>query len=313
VARRSDGELTFEAALVRSSGLAKSTELARCLHEGWVAVKFAYAGQAAALHARSAELNPSEYDDGRSEHEAAVLLRTFADVGIPQLCDVGVSNGIHTRQLLEQLQTRGIEPERVLGTDFDPFLLNVAERRLAENPVVSLAQWDLEAGPSDQLRRWRAADRPVLVTLLGGTLGNLRSPERTLRYLAASVLPGDRLCVGVFLREADSAVGTTQLAYADERVIEILVQPLLEMGIPASGFATDTEVTDIGVTVSATLVRTVDVGDLTIHAGHRVILLRSRRYEPAELELQMARGGWQVISQEVDGSHAVAIAARADS
>jgi hypothetical protein len=79
------------------TALADAPELRQCVNDGWVSVKFAYAGQAAALNERFADIYRSDYNDGRAEHEVTSLPRAFANATLAQLCDIGVSNGIHTR------------------------------------------------------------------------------------------------------------------------------------------------------------------------------------------------------------------------
>lgn len=123
------------------------------VHAGRLSSKFLYAGNAANLHLRYGDIYPAEYDDGRAEHEAATLARCFLGSPHRQVCDIGMSNGVHTVRLIGELSKKALRPGRILGLDYSRILLDGAQERLSRETEqdVTVKSWDLESGPTSEI------------------------------------------------------------------------------------------------------------------------------------------------------------------
>ncbi|MFD5871079.1 hypothetical protein [Streptomyces sp. NPDC060322] len=280
--------------------------LARHLRRRRMPVRFLYAGRAADRHVQLAEAFPDEYLDGRSDHEVNTLAEVLGPGPVPrQLCDIGTSNGVHSAQLVTGLSRRGLGCRRYLGMDFSPRLLAAAEGRLASCTPVDrhFVQWDIENGPTGAISSWRRGDDGVVMALVGGTLGNVDDPARTLRHLRASCTAGDTLVLGVFLPPSpgEDVLGP----YVTPAMSEMMLMPFRAVGLADHLLDLRVEFTGGAVTGTVRLRGSLvmdDVlpGGLHLTEGDEIECFRSTRFTPGAVDRLLMATGWQPLGGRAD-------------
>jgi L-histidine Nalpha-methyltransferase len=293
----------------------------RCISEGVLPLRYAYAGSAAYTHDRLAGS-----DDYRSVIGSVELeLRAFGSDGFPsaalsRVVEIGPGNGVHTVALLRSLAARGQPTRSYLGLDFSATLLGLACERIREafGGKVSLqsAVWDMEAGPSARIERWRVGlgrDGPVVACLLGHTLGNVDSGEQVLGNIHRSLRAGDVLAVGVTLRPHGDDHAAVLAPYQTDAFRAAAIEPLRAAGIAADDLDFGVHYADGAVIGEAVFVRKVRVGPMLVPAGHVLHCFFSRRFALSEVLTMLERTGFQLRTAVADDAreHAVVIAAHA--
>ncbi|MYW04639.1 L-histidine N(alpha)-methyltransferase [Streptomyces sp. SID3343] len=297
--------------------LARATLLCH-LRERRFPVRLLYSGAAAHRHMQFAAENFAEYLDGRSEHEVSVLAEALPGSEFPpQLCDVGTSNGVHSMQFLTELDRRRPHCRRYLGIDFSSRLLGVARARLEPfAPADShFAQGDIESGPIEAVRAWRQRDHGMLLCLLGGTLGNVEDPARTLRNLRDSCRPSDVLALGVFLPPA--AGHNVVEPYATAPMRDLMMIPLRAAGFEDHHLELRVEFIDRAVTGTARLCTSLVLADdlipggIPFTEGQEIDCFRSQRFDGAEIQRLLKATGWHVTTERDDEEEYLVVVARA--
>jgi L-histidine N-alpha-methyltransferase len=180
---------------------------------------------------------------------------------------------------------------------------------------VSTDIWDIEAGPSDRIERWRSAREataPLLVCLLGHTLGNLESGSQTLVNIYDSLCPGDVLLAGLTLRNPTVDERTVLAPYRTDVFRAAALEPLHAAGLHPDDIDFAVRFVDSAVVGDATILRNIRVGDVTLPAGHALRCFYSRRFDMGDVMPLFKRSGWTVRANIVDDlrEHAVVTAVR---
>ena len=285
------------------------------LISGRLPLKFAYAGSAALTHAVLAGSQGYQAVIGAAEFEAAALRALFRLRPPPrQIAEVGPGNGVHTVSLLNALGNLGMPCERYLAVDFSRTLLDMAVRRIRRGAdprtAVAAAHWDIESGPSSVLHLGRAPGRPLLLCLLGNTIGNVEDPVGALHNLADSMQSGDVLLLGLTLRSGRSD-DELLAPYRSDAFRAAALEPLRCAGVdPADiDFLLDWE--NDAVIGKAVLRRHSRIGDVDLPAGHRVRCFSSRRFRPDMVTDLLPPPRWRILRVSVHpgGEHLVVAAA----
>jgi L-histidine N-alpha-methyltransferase len=273
-------------------------------------VKFAYAGSATGTHIALADNLPFEELGGRAEHEVrAVLL-----VGKPlpsQICDVGPSNGLHTIEFLRRYRAAGGRCTRYLAMDYSGRLLAVARENLAScvPDMAAFVRWDMEMAPSTAVADWRGQG-PVLMCLLGNTLGNVEQPDRSLVHLRASCRTDDLLLLSVSLLAAGDEA-TLLHPYHSAVFRNMVLQPLRAAGIPDRDVDLVVRLENDTIVAEARLSRSARALGVDLLAGETIGCFRSRRHHKQAVIDLLRATGWQPLADatSADGSQ-LSVAAR---
>ncbi|WP_344612938.1 L-histidine N(alpha)-methyltransferase [Dactylosporangium salmoneum] len=280
-------------------------------------MKYAYAGSAAYTHDRYASTADYSAMMASAANESETLLMSgVRDLDLRDLAEVGPGNGRHSVAFLRGLAERGRAPRRYLGVDFSATLLNIAAERIRAQAgaglAVDTAVWDVEDRPSPCLERWRSGAGPVVVCMLGGTLGNLESPVQVLRNLADGLCSGDVLLLTVLLRPATAAVESTMSAYRTEAFRCAALEPLVAAGLRPADMRLTLTYDDSAVVGEVTLLRDARVGRTRLPRGHQFRCFLSRRFAGDEVIRLLYDSGWAVRAVRVDEAdhHMTLVAAR---
>ncbi|WP_433219085.1 L-histidine N(alpha)-methyltransferase [Dactylosporangium sp. CS-047395] len=280
-------------------------------------LKFAYAGSAAFTHDRYAETDSYAEMMASAAAESDTLLHSgLADLDLNEIAEVGPGNGRHSVAFLGQLAARGRAPRRYLAMDFSQTLLGIAERRVRDGlgPRMRLDTevWDVEECPTGHLERWRSGGSPVVVCLLGHTLGNLEDPNQALRHLAGGLRAGDVLLASVLLRIPPGSEDSTMTAYRTDAFRSAVLEPLLAAGLDPSDLDLRIGYDDNAVVGEATLCRDARVGGTELPRGHQIRCFLSRRFTGDEVVRLFSDSGWSIRAIRVDetGNHMTVVAAR---
>ena len=294
--------------------------VARSIAEGVLPFRYAYAGSAAYTHDRLAT------SDGYLSVVAAVELELralendeLAKAALSRMVEIGPGNGVHTVALLRSLAARGMRTRSYLALDFSAILLGLACDRIRDafGGAVSLqsAVWDMEAGQSARIERWRVGlgrDGPVLAGLFGHTLGGVESGEQVLGHVRDSLRPGDILAAGVALRSPGDDDAAVLAPYQTDTFRAAAIEALRAAGVAAADLEFDVRYTDGAVIGEAVFLRKVRIGQLTLPPGHVLRCFRSRRFAVDEVLSLLQGTGFRVRATVVDDQrqHLVVIAVR---
>lgn len=286
------------------------------MRKGYVPLKYAYTGSAAYTHDALARTEGYATVVGAASFEAETLLGVLGDRPSDQVAEVGVGNGTHTVAFLSAL-TAAAAPERMryLGLDFSTTLLGLALPRIAAAfPGLdrTSGHWDLEEGRTRLISAWRGATGPVLVCLLGHTLGNLEDPEQALRNLASSTLPDDILLLGLNLMPQDADEEAVLAPYLNDVFRAAVLEPLCATSLTEDSLRLGLRTRGRAVIGEATFAEPVSVHgyDFTAHSTVRCFL--SARYLVEEPLRLLRSAGWRVSGWAVDESatHMAVVARR---
>lgn len=296
------------------------SSVVRCIGEGVLPLRYAYAGSAAYTHDRLATADGYRSVIGSVELEVRALESDgFAAAALPRVVEIGPGNGVHTVALLRSLAARGTACRHYLGLDFSATLLGLACDRIRDafGAAVSLqsAVWDMEAGRSARIERWRhglGRGGPVLACMLGHTLGNVESGEQVLRHVHASLRPGDVLVAGVTLQPPEADHAAVLAPYQTDVFRAAAIEPLRAAGIAAGDLDFDVHYADGAVIGEAVFLRKVRIGPLIVPSGHVLRCFCSRRFAMNEVLSLLERAGFRVRAAIVDDQkeHAVVMAER---
>jgi L-histidine N-alpha-methyltransferase len=284
---------------------------------GHVPLKFAYAGSAAYTHDRYASTADYQQMMTSAANESGTLLSSgLQDSASGGVAEVGPGNGLRSAAFLRHLQRAGVRFSRYLALDFSSTLLEIACVRLRASFVhcqIDTSAWDIEERPSTSVEEWRAGAGPILVCLLGHTLGNLEDPARALANIATGHRPGDVLVTSVLLREPPEVRAATIATYQSETFRRAALEPLLAAGLRRADLELDLGYREDAVVGEVTLVREVCLRGNPLPGGHRFRCFLSRRFDPEEVTRLIERSGWSVRGARIDNTdhHMTVIAMRA--
>jgi L-histidine Nalpha-methyltransferase len=270
-----------------------------CLRNRCIPTKFMFAGSAAHLQLRYAIDYPTEYIDGRSDHEIQTLSCLLGDDGLPdEVCDIGTSNGVHTAQFINKYNKIGTGCRRYLGIDFSQRLIDGAKKRLEGVLPTdhSFLRWDIETSPPPAIPAWRTTER-MLLCLFGNTLGNVDHQLQCLKNLFQIARPGDILAVGVYMMP-DSDEELLE-HYSSSAVLNVALEPLRAAGIADSSFEICVRCINSAVVIYARMRETVSVLGVVIRKGEMIKCFISRRYRNAEIISLLLASGWSPIGPTV--------------
>lgn len=269
----------------------------RALSRGVVPVKLAYLG-----NPREAErlmgLPSYQAITWSLPQEVDQVCSAAGSGGACSLADLGVGTGVHLVRLLAECGRRGVGVTRCLGIDLVPEFLAVARSRIErELPQIEFTsyEWDFEETRTEAIQKWRARSEftgPLVLTLLGLTLGNVESPARVLRNIRKSCSRQDVLVVDV----ATARGSRHQMLepYMSAAFEEATLAPFAAMGFPTDGFRTKVWWEEGSIYSAVEVLQPVRIPDsgLVLVPGDGVVVFRSRRYSPGALARLAESTGW---------------------
>jgi L-histidine Nalpha-methyltransferase len=280
---------------------AHRSSLIRHLRQRKCPLKFAYAGSGTDTHVALADNLPHTELGARAMHEAEVLQGAGFTGEIP-ICDIGPSNGAHTAEFLRQCSFRGLRCESYLGLDYSQRLLAVAEHNLGNNiPIRSkFGHWDFENGPTRHIEDWRSGT-PVLICLLGNTLGNVDNPVSALSNIYRSAQAGDHLLTSVTILE-EGRVDQMLRPYRTPEFQAMVLQPLRAAGLQDEDVSLDVSFAKNTIFANAHLKRPVELLGVPFDAGESIECFRSRRNTIPEVKSLLVQSSWMPQSWLSDES-----------
>ncbi|AVT28195.1 hypothetical protein C6361_00300 [Plantactinospora sp. BC1] len=282
---------------------------------GALPLKFAYAGSAAYTHDHYASGVDYTAMMASAANESDILLSLgLGAATVGGIAELGPGNGLHTVTFLRHLAARGLRFRRYLAIDFSATLLEIACDRLRssfdDDFLVETSVWDFEDLPLSCVERWRAGEEPVLVCLLGHTLGNVEDPSRALGNLAAGLRNGDVLLASVLLRQPAALVESTMTAYRTHAFRCAALEPLIACGLRPSDLELVLRYVDSTVVGEVTLLRDARVEGLDLAGGHHFRCFLSRRFTCDEVVRLIENAGWSIRAARVDETrHHMTVAA----
>ncbi|GIM97372.1 hypothetical protein Ato02nite_091650 [Paractinoplanes toevensis] len=291
--------------------------LLRSIAAGQVPLKFAYVGSAAYTHDRYARTDDYAGMMASAERESDAFLRSrCCDPTVADLAEIGPGNGEHSAALLAALRAKGLPIRRYLGVDFSSTLLDISRRTLDDrfegDLAIDTAQWDAESSPAPVIEQWRPAAGPVLVCLVGGTLGNFENPLHGLRNIARMLHPGDLLLTSAFLRPNSGAINSSMSAYRTDEFRRAALEPMLAVGMNASDLDLSIAYQDGIFVGEVTLRKDAHLGFLRLPRGYSFRCFVSRRFDPGEFVGLLEKAGWSIYKTDVepDSDHITVVASR---
>ncbi|MEO3773438.1 L-histidine N(alpha)-methyltransferase [Micromonospora sp. B9E7] len=285
------------------------------IHAGRLPLKFAYAGSAAHTHDAYAATDDYLSMLASARHEAEALLAARAlTAGALAVAEIGPGNGKRSSAFLDRLTSLGHPCRRYLALDFSATLLAIACHRLAHfaNGQMSVDShvWDIESGASESVERWRPGPEPVVVCLLGHTLGNLECPSAALANIRASLRPHDVLVLSVVVGRPDEPEATVLSPYRCPEFRDAALEPLRAAGLPEVDLDFVLRWRDGVVTGEAVLRRPGVLDGTEVPAGHRIRCFQSRRFNYPDVIAAVREAGWLIRDAALaPGSHHLVITA----
>ena len=314
------------------------------LDEGFLPLKYAYAGSSAFTHARLAGTAGYKTVIGQCDHEVEALVTSLPLPTPHQIVDIGPGTGEHSatfilrlyqelrrRRALRETRAQWASP-RYLGLDFSTTLLDIAAPRIVDGlgtisgfPAigrstgkpppgrVTTAQWDVESGYTPTIEAWRQGDDPILICMLGHTLGNLEDPLQSLRNLALSSRPGDVLLIAVTLSPQGFDEGDDYEvlhSYDNKIFANAVLEPWRAAGICEEDVNFHLSLADRSVIGEVVFENPVTVAGHHYSQGTAIRCFTSARFLVQEVIGFLAQSGWNVLHRVVDkGSDHLALVA----
>jgi L-histidine N-alpha-methyltransferase len=293
--------------------------LLNSIAEGRVPLKFAYVGRAAHTHDRYARTADYAGMMASAERESGVFLRSgCCDPAVADVAEIGPGNGVHSAALLASLRAQGLPIRRYLGVDFSSTLLSISRRTLGDHfrgdLAVDTALWDVESSPSSVIEYWRPAAGPIMVCLVGHTLGNFENPLHAMRNIAGILRPGDLLLASVLLRPASGSDDVSMSAYRTDEFRRAALEPMIAAGMNVSDLELAIIYRDGAFVGEVTLRRDARLGGLRLPRGYSFRCFVSRRFRTGEVVGLLRQAGWLIYETAVepDSDHMTVVASRAE-
>jgi len=268
-----------------------------------VPLKFAYAGSAAHTHNRLA--SRSSYQSVATAIDAeirATLKLLDPNVTGLSICEVGPGNGTHTVAFLRTLYQAGTSVLNYLGLDFSRELLSILERQLAQDEPrlpVHVDTWDFEAEPTTAIDSWRSSSKPVLILMIGHTIGNPYSPLACLKNIFLSSRPGDGLVLSAMLRGTQPVADLVK-PYLDSVFIAAALEPLRMGGLNISegSFHVRWEESTSAIIGEFVLSNDQRISyreeTIVFSAGSIIRCFLSRRFQQNDIATLLSDAGWLI-------------------
>jgi L-histidine N-alpha-methyltransferase len=285
------------------------------IENGALPLKFAYVGSGAWAHDTLAKSIAYKHVVGSARHEAAIL-RTVNSLrpAIKQIVEIGPGNGQHTTAFITKLAAAGYVCERYLGLDFSRTLLTIAVPSIRSSQsnkfAVTAGLWDVEQRATGQIENWRVGEDPVVVCVLGQTLGNVENPGNVLTNLRRSLRAGDLLLLGLAPRLIGASSDTYLMPYRSRVFRRAALEPLQIVGVDLKQIVFRLRYEDNAVKAYAVFKQRVRVDGMTLERGHVVRCFLSRRFQPQDVRVLLESSGWLPQRSELDdsGEHFAVIA-----
>ncbi|MFG1777554.1 L-histidine N(alpha)-methyltransferase [Micromonospora sp. NPDC049048] len=279
---------------------------------GRIPLKYAYAGSAAYTHDAYARSGGYLSMLASARYEAEALIATRGP-GVDRLAvaEIGPGNGGRSSAFLGRLTSLGHPCRRYLALDFSATLLAIACARLARFAGAGMSVdshvWDIEAGASGGVERWRPERDAVIVCLLGHTLGNVERPTATLANIRASLRRGDVLVLSVVVARPGEAADEVLAPYRSRQFRDAALEPLLAAGLSDADLDFVVRWHDATVTGEAVLRRPAALDGACLPAGHRVRCFQSRRFHHLDVIAAVRDAGWHIrdAASAPGGNHLV--------
>lgn len=171
-----------------------------------IPLKFAYSGSAAITHDKLAS-------EGTYHHAVTSELEQYKYIEDAltgkdiNLIEIGPGNGTSSVDLINSFTKNGINITNYVGTDFSKTLMDICKNRIKKFfPKLPLLfyQLDIENKINNNTKKvFLESNKTNLVFMIGNTLGNVESPNKTLLNIAALLKKGDYFVIGVSLLKND--------------------------------------------------------------------------------------------------------------
>jgi len=278
---------------------------------GEVPLKLAYCGELGEAHLRLAR--SEQYLTTSTSLKDEVALVVAGRLGNPvTLIDVGVGSGTHAAALIRQLNLLELNVERYIGLDVSALLLGAAKRHIADahrGLSCSMHVWDFEMSATDAGNReieaaakggWSPAAQ--LGAMLGLTLGNVSNPVAVLRNIRQSLGTQSLLLLG--LASPLASIEQMMSPYLTKTFTSAALAPYKWLGVDVSALNVDVEYRSGSVVAAVRALDRVTIpqSDIRLQRGMRIIVFRSRRFRPEEVEHIAAESGWNVELWRVDSA-----------
>jgi L-histidine Nalpha-methyltransferase len=293
-------------------------EVTSLISEGDVPVKYSYLAEAAQDYDEWARSERYRRLAWALENEAAIVGEALRGVESFQLCDIGPGNGCHAVSLFSRGKIGSARLGRYLAMDLSEPLLQVTLATVHQawpDVEVEATQWDIECEPTSHVSTWREeepARLPVVLALLGLTLGNVVDPARVLRNIRESCLPGDLLVVGIGIQDRAWGSKESLASYTSEEFRRGEMTRFERLGISRDDVVFDVWFEDDTVLAGITARRTLRLdGAVVVPAGKRITCFRSRRFREDKVEELLAGSGWVQVAMRINHIGVATILVRA--
>ena len=280
-----------------------------------IPLKLAYTGSAAQTHDRLARSAGYQQVIGPVVDEVKVCRQTLGAVHPPpQIVEIGPGNGVHSAAFLTEIANGAAVAGRYLALDFSRSLLQMARRRIeetcGEHIDVATALWDIEQGECSIIDEWREGGEPIVICLLGNTIGNVEDPVGALQNIAASAREGDLLLISVTLA-APSRGSRSMLAPYETEVFEAAVlEPFAMAGIPRESLKLSLSAADDVVEGVVQVIDPISFEGVEVPEGEQIRCFVSRRFTESTVGPLLMKSGWEPEYQADSGDHLVVAAVR---
>jgi Histidine-specific methyltransferase, SAM-dependent len=232
--------------------------------------------------------------------EAKLVSEAVSKDGVPGLCYLGVGGGVHLVKLIAECQRRGTRITRCMGVDVVPdYLVSTARRIRDEIPKLEFTpyEWDFEEGSTEAVKKWRnipASPAPLVLTLLGLTLGNVESPARVLRNIRESCETSDALITVVAV-----ARGTRMemlAPYTSKAFAEATLAPVAALGLPRDSLRTRVWWDGDSIVSEVEVSRRIEIANSgkVLLPGETFRVFRSRRFSVRSFASLVRSAGWRI-------------------
>jgi len=247
--------------------------------------------------------------------EAKICRQTLGAVHPPlQIAEIGPGNGVHSAAFLTEIANGAAAASRYLAIDFSQTLLQMASRRITETCGeyidVATALWDVEQSECGLIDEWRTGGEPIVICLLGNTIGNVEDPVDVLHNIAASAREGDLLLISVTLTSPSRGSRYALAPYETEVFEAAVLEPFVMAGISRESLKLALSVADDAVEGVVQVVDPISFEGVEVAEGEQIRCFVSRRFTESMVGPLLMKSGWEPQYQADSGDHLVVAAVR---